>query len=569
MMESSDKETRAIFLNFKELRCLEKNMQALDLEKSYNISLINLDQKVVKVKYKRLKDKVSRIKSHLNQDELEELKKLEEEGKLNVKTPASDLNIKIIAAEKRLKLMPRAKSAVPRLQSGTCNEKKTDILKTPRSARRVRTPASTPRKERPLSPPSPQSTSRSRPVSAMLDNAEKESDYLVPKSVREERRNSIDIRCLNDDIKALKVPSVNVITEDDSHDTNSLHGSNSSQKELDIHTIDLNNRNKSNSLHATSPRITIADRGINKHKNPSTNSNTKNVTGNDSNISNKKKTCSKSTADDRKKSGSPIIKVTIADIDESSAGKSSFLQLPQEGNVRSAVGKGSNQEQSSKSRIRPMSVPATQVTDFGATSKKNRPKTAIELAVETRKKSVIDIRRASAMLKEGKTRSPFSSHEQDTEEKKEKPFRSIREGINTTNADSEILDNTLGDDLHKEMKKGMILGEVATSLYLEEKIDTFLEKVDGYVKENPNYVYDPDAPKTKKVPRNKEKKRPKRNLMRRRQLERQLYEVDVEEMKKSRWLRMDDDKLDISGMNTLVVDQMKMLNRLRHPYDDD
>jgi hypothetical protein len=571
MIGSSEKVTRAIFKNFKELQCLEKKMRALDLEKSYNISLINLDQKVVKVKYKRLHDKVSKIKSHLSVNELDELKKLEEEGKLKINLPSSDINVKIIAAEKRLKLMPRAKSAVPRLQSSRTEAEKKNmdlILKTPRSARRFRTPSATPRTpeatpRRDLFRTNSQSNKSNTPRKSISPKPEiefEEGDYIVPKSVREERRRSINIRCIDEDVKTFKVPSVAVIQETDVYDNISIQGSTTSRNGLDIHKIELKDSEHNSDARAPSPVITITDVGVSKRKN-SFSKPRNNLT---INSTDKAKTGSGSTANDIKKPSSPVTKVTNVDSNESPLNKSSFLQLPtEEGQNRLCTEEQVNHSYSGPSKIRPMSAPATQVTDFGAIHKKNRPKTAMELALETRKKYVIDIQRVSTLLKEGKTRSPFSSHEKEPEDKEKiKPFRSIREGINSTTNYTHILDNTFGDDLHKEMKKGMILGEVATGLYLEEKIDNFLEKVDGYVKENPNYVYDPNAPKTKTVPRKKSPKKSKRNKLHRRNLERQLQEVDIEKMKKSRWLRKDDENLDSTGTNTLVVDQIRMLNKL-------
>lgn len=539
-MESSDKETRAIFLNFKEVRSLEKNVQSLDLEKAYNISLINLDQKVIKVKYKRLKDKVSRIKSHLQPNELEELKKLEEEGKLDVKIPASDLNLKITAAERRLKLMPRAKSAAPRLQNLASTEvTEPSSYRTPRSGRKLRIESTTTRPSTSMSIQSSKDNRSNRSKTPLSTRKPEEGNTSVPNSARKER--STDTKRLNDSKSpnAKTIPTVNVSC---AAEEKSL----SSKKAHEI-SISLSNPVENNS------NFTSLDTSFAQKSREST----------DVNVSNNTSEAINKTSDN---CGSLF--ATISD-------ETSFLQVPTESPVKLPAGcnSGSENEQSKspRSNIRPMSVPATQITDFSKAPQKTRPKTAVELAIETRKKSVMEIRRASSMLKEGKTRSPFSCHEQDQEEKKAAPFRSIREGINTANNDTEIFDNALGDDLHKEMKKGMILGEVATSLYLEDKIDTFLDKVDKYVKENPNYVYDPEAAKQKRVPRaNKDKKsRPKRNRLRRRQLERQLHEANIEEMRKSRWLRLDDENLDTSGVNTLVVDQMKMLNKIRHPYDDD
>lgn len=100
-----DKEMAAVTYNMKEDRCLEKSMQTLNLERSYSMKLLQLDHRIVKVNYKRLKDKVSRIRSYLSVDEINEMKQMEAEGKIK---PLNTVNlgsaIKIAGAAKRLKI---------------------------------------------------------------------------------------------------------------------------------------------------------------------------------------------------------------------------------------------------------------------------------------------------------------------------------------------------------------------------------------------------------------------------------------------------------------------------------
>ena len=94
-------------------------MHTLDLEKTYRLKLLNLNNRIVKVNFKKLKDKVSNIESHLSADEITDLKVLESQGKLKAFTNAVNLSsaLKIAGAAKRLKLQSqnRPKSAfVPR-----------------------------------------------------------------------------------------------------------------------------------------------------------------------------------------------------------------------------------------------------------------------------------------------------------------------------------------------------------------------------------------------------------------------------------------------------------------------
>lgn len=111
-----DKEITAMAHNVKEKRCLEKSMVTLELEKTYSMKLINLDHRGIKLSYKRLKDKVSKIKSHLSTDEIVTLKQLEADGKLKNTSNTVNLGsaLKIAAAAKRLKLQstPRPVTSV-------------------------------------------------------------------------------------------------------------------------------------------------------------------------------------------------------------------------------------------------------------------------------------------------------------------------------------------------------------------------------------------------------------------------------------------------------------------------
>ncbi|XP_033750284.1 uncharacterized protein LOC117334652 [Pecten maximus] len=110
----NDHEKAVIRYKLKQQRTLEKSMQTLQLEKDYSIKLLNLDHRIVKVNYKRLKEKVSRIKSNLNADEISTLKDLDSKGKLKSYSNTVNLSsaLKIAAAAKRLKLQGQPQRAV-------------------------------------------------------------------------------------------------------------------------------------------------------------------------------------------------------------------------------------------------------------------------------------------------------------------------------------------------------------------------------------------------------------------------------------------------------------------------
>lgn len=102
----SEKEVQAIRFNHNEQRCLEKKISGLKQEGACSIQLINQTHKNIKVSYKNLKDKVSKIKTNLTVKEIDTFRKLEEEGKIQVfKSIAKpDSGNRISAYAKRLNI---------------------------------------------------------------------------------------------------------------------------------------------------------------------------------------------------------------------------------------------------------------------------------------------------------------------------------------------------------------------------------------------------------------------------------------------------------------------------------
>ncbi|OWF44462.1 uncharacterized protein LOC110458319 [Mizuhopecten yessoensis] len=123
---NSDKEVNAFRSNLKEQRCLQKNLSILDTEAVYSLKLIDLDNRGIRVFYKRFKDKVSRIKSHLSADDLSEMHDLEAKGKMPIINKTVNISgaLRIADAEKRLKIQStentrKARSAHPLMRQNT------------------------------------------------------------------------------------------------------------------------------------------------------------------------------------------------------------------------------------------------------------------------------------------------------------------------------------------------------------------------------------------------------------------------------------------------------------------
>ncbi|KAK3098388.1 hypothetical protein FSP39_019018 [Pinctada imbricata] len=105
----SHAEVVAMKFNLKEARYLQKNLHLIDLEKQSSLNLINLDNRDVRIRYKKLKENVGKIKSHLTATEISEMRHLDECGKLEgaYTSVTPNLHARIVAEAKRLKMNPQ------------------------------------------------------------------------------------------------------------------------------------------------------------------------------------------------------------------------------------------------------------------------------------------------------------------------------------------------------------------------------------------------------------------------------------------------------------------------------
>lgn len=103
----TEREMKATALNKKEERVLQKTFGTLNLEMSFTYNVISLHVRTVKANFRRLRDRVDKLKSNLTPEEITALRELEEQGKFK---PAQSFNVnaamKIAAAARRLNLYP-------------------------------------------------------------------------------------------------------------------------------------------------------------------------------------------------------------------------------------------------------------------------------------------------------------------------------------------------------------------------------------------------------------------------------------------------------------------------------
>ncbi|XP_077989132.1 uncharacterized protein LOC144443506 [Glandiceps talaboti] len=71
------KESTAITSNHREAKILDKKRQTLGLEQTYSIKLLEIDERVLKIRFHKLKTRVAKIKSNLTHDEIAEIKEEE------------------------------------------------------------------------------------------------------------------------------------------------------------------------------------------------------------------------------------------------------------------------------------------------------------------------------------------------------------------------------------------------------------------------------------------------------------------------------------------------------------
>ncbi|WAR27950.1 hypothetical protein MAR_013654 [Mya arenaria] len=533
---------------------------------------MNMHQKDMKIHYKKIKDRVGKIHSNLTREQIDEMKVMEQSGEVKIKLSTStDSSIRISAAEKRLKLQPRAKSAMPRLRrSGSAFPARP--LRTTHSAFTRSTsndcPPGSPRTKScrfggssiNMAAISPRSntagTSRScthgRSNSLYPESELSTGSAVLPLSIRNERKKSIFI---DSDDKPLK-PLISITTADvDSDSGKSL--TNIKVPKLTLNMSPLSGTGKSRpSSPLASPRSSI----MKSPKSPKAAKKSKGM-GNS-----KVSASSKPFPPENEKPGTQEGGLW-------STRTATYLQLPSGSCVADAQNNESKDDSTPGESDRSNgAVPPTRLTSATSSGEKQRPNTAA-IADSMRRKSQADMQRASRLLAEGKTTVPFDSHDYiaiEERSKSEKPFRSIRERTFNVNMETDVMSDCMGEELYRDMKRGMILGEVASSLCLEDKIDFFLDRVDDYIKVNPNYVYNAERTRAElEAVRAENKaakaKKVKRNTLRRRQLERKLLDGEeaMREAAKARYIRLNDDELDMSNVNTLVVDQMKMLSSIK------
>ena len=457
-----DKQTQAVICNFKEQSRLEKALAMLKIEEAYALSLINLDSKVLKIGYKRLKDRVGKTKSHLTNDQINEMKVLEENGEIKEKTIKMESEIRIAAAEKRLKLWSdkKANSVTPRAQTAKAR------LETEESRRSY------------------------SPAGSNSLNSTMEMKHQI-KAVHDMRRKSIDIRGSIDAMEAAFKQTDKESARSQTH-TPQRHVSINSNNADESAKLGRKSHVKTNAFMRTADEPVKRQKSLEFRK-PAE----EKIEPPSPKIANDTMQFDKESVPILKHGADSSRHKHVANLKPTDERNPAVPVMNKSGSIRPQTGHPSLRSK----------------TAFV----KKRPATSLINASRDRSN---DKRRLSQMI----TRTPFSSHDLDQDEKKSAfdcPFRSIREGTLTAH-DEKTIDKDMGEEIHKAIKKEFIRKEAATSLHIEDKIDTFFERVDEYVNgEGRSSVNEVKihVPVFRKAGRDERKSPPRRNNLRRCELE--------------------------------------------------
>ncbi|KAL8582314.1 hypothetical protein ACOMHN_037071 [Nucella lapillus] len=598
-----EKEVVAIAFNQKEQRVLEKSLATISLEATYSLKLLDLHNRTVKVHFRQMKDKVSRIKSHLEPEEIHELRRLEAEGKLQPMYPAVSLGsaLKIAAAARRLHSSnraggprgpPRAKSAMPRVSlpdpsRGPAGPPPPGVLKRSNSVTGVFIDAPLPRTEgRPGSArvAAGSTPSSSRP-STVGSAAGKGVDGLPT------RPDNMTVRVVNGHSTRSDNMTVRVVNGHPTRSDNPSTG-----RGVNGHATRSDNPNTGRGVngHFTqtdNPTLSTGVRSMNVHPTRSDNPAVRGVNGN-------------STRTDNMTVTEPKMDISKGRAGSGGSGKPSFRGISRLTSSplhidTSSLSSMDSSHQNWKGSVSPS--PSKLQVD----SQPSRRSSSV-LTVNGHREGTARSRKTSAATSHSKattahSHAPFTSHvatEKEAQEREENG-REGDGGVMVTPRSQAIsaertpsflgvqddLVDDLGEDLFAERRAKLLEKEQCRAAAIARRKVRFLQDIDQYLKEHPT-LCPASATTARPAPAKARGQEDKgqddadvfnSGVFRRRRVEfstspTYLPEQDYRErlmglwrdMSKCRYLRVPDDMIDLSGINTLASDTMRLFQVLKH-----
>ncbi|XP_052098864.1 uncharacterized protein LOC127733559 [Mytilus californianus] len=665
----SEKEVQAIRFNYNEQQCLEKKINGLKQEGACSIHLINQTHKNIKVSYKSLKDKVSKIKSHLNVKEIEEFRRLENNGKIEIfksiskpdsasriSTYAkrlqieydenqsasaakhsddlihnnpfsdddmtrkdlllrqiSDLNDRFNAVREKERalengLVPNnttiisVKTNKKRNKSNSDNEtdqsdiqQRTNVSQSETSSKYKGC-----RKESMLRPSTAFDFSSNKPVhdiirpatslgnckSEVFENKKNKSSAIIKrsKSVKvapsKESAYTQEFKTVKE-IKGVKSKSV--------RRTKSLKKATSldSSKEKDIVT-ELDMPHLADKSFSSEPTFkteknpienVISEGAVEKHVLTNVDEYSNIMPEEQTNIKTSKgKGQTRISSSFKHGNSATEHHVSIYNNPDSQGSNKAKLKRHHTVKVRptTAVSTGSDNNSVQNmifkkgSKVRP----STAVSNC---TENSTPRSAALSALSGRSEAVANI----IACMNGPQHAPFDCHAAAERVEKEINTKTILEEGRTKFLSRDSVESNLGHDLHQELRKELIQEEEKEAIKIEDKICSFMDRLNDKLKSenkskeawsvqtpmltvNDSLKRQPDAPQIKRVNMRRQNKFSEEEQ---RKMEQNMYRRSSsawKDVNKCRYLRIEESKIDLSGIKTLAADQFSLLNNLKY-----
>ncbi|CAC5408030.1 unnamed protein product [Mytilus coruscus] len=648
----SEKEVQAIRFNHNEQQCLEKKINGLKQEGACSIHLINQTHKNIKVSYKSLKDKVTKIKTHLNVKEIEEFRRLENNGKIEIfksiskpdsasriSTYAkrlqieydenqaastakhsddlihsnpfieddmtrkdlllrqiSDLNDRFNAVREKERalengLVPNnttiisAKTNKKRNKSNSDNETdQSDIQQRTNVSQSETSPKYKGcRKESVLRPSTAFDFSSNKPVhdiirpatslgnckSDVFENKKNKSSAIIKrsKSVKvapsKESAYTQEFKTVKE-IKGVKSKSV--------RRTKSLKKATSldSSKEKDIIT-ELDMPHLADTSFSSEPTFkteknpiedVISEGTVEKHVLTNVDKHSNIMPEEQTNIKTSKvKGQTKRSSSFKHVNSATEHHVSINNNQDSQGSNKAKLKRHHTVKVKA---------NNSCSKVRPS-------TAVSSCTENSTPRSAALSALSGRSEAVANI----IACMNGPQRAPFDCHAAAERVEKELNTKTILEEGRTKFLSRDSVESNLGHDLHQELRKELIQEEEKEAIKIEDKICSFMDRLNDKLKSenkdkeawsvqtpmltvNDSLKRQPDAPQIKRVNMRRQNKFSEEEQ---RKMEQNMYRRSSgawKDVNKCRYLRIEESKIDLSGIKTLAADQFSLLNNLKY-----
>lgn len=608
----TEKEIQAIRFNHNEQRCLEKKINCLKHEGACSIKLINQTHKNIKVSYNSLKDKVSKIKTHLNVKEIDDYRRQEDEGKIELfkSIIKPDSSQRISSYAKRLHIgYDDMKSASSAKHSDDlvslnpfCEEDMTrkEILLRQISELNERFNAVAERER-----------AMERGHVAFKETEQRETKHTTEHVLDQ---NEIDQVAVHENKSLCKATRKHKTVL---RPSTAFEFTNKHSVDHDIRPATSIGKYKLVDQESDSPPETDGRKQKSKSKVASTSKYVRNQVK-----STPTQHISNTTFQSVMVTEAPLSPNEVKDVSSDSEKCFSKIQQPTEKSTPATKQKGKVLRSISftqKKYVNDKPKEDKAKIKRSNTEKTIRPRTAFDASVENKsntKKRSSKVRPASSFgsndpctprgtskglsalsergseaikniiaCMKGPQKAPFDCHaEAERAERESKSKINILEEGRTKFLSRDCIEGNLGHDLHRELRKELLQEEESNAMKIEDKICSFMDKLNAKIKveksDEEDWISNDrmltmddlvkrqlDNPQTKRVNRRRQKKFTEEEQ---KKIELNKYRRSSaawKDVNKCRYLRIEESKIDLSGIKTLASDQLALLNGMRYDYE--